>query len=310
MVKNKIKELRQKNNLTLKELGQKIGMANNTISQYETGKREPKLETWQKLAKFFDVSVPYLQGLTNDKVYSESDINKLLYELIQQNSFSNRVNNTNPTFNYLLLVTDDMKIPDDINKFVDDLQDKHFVQNTFNFVFTNPAIEPLLTNAEYASSINADKVKSLLLTALDAKNSELMRDEKYFDNFMLNEIKLTTYLDTDHTKTEKEEMIRTARNTFVHKGAGFFKSSSKKCTGSMSKTLSASFVPRKATAVNPKVMSASSFNLLNPLSVASRKPFVNAGSVKPFNLTKMTTSKKDKAKKLELEEISKTDHKK
>ena len=60
---NRLKELRQKNNLTLKELGQKIGMANNTLSQYETGKREPKLETWQALADFFNVSVPYLQGI-------------------------------------------------------------------------------------------------------------------------------------------------------------------------------------------------------------------------------------------------------
>ena len=60
---NLLKELRQKNNLTLKELGQKIGMANNTLSQYETGKREPKLETWQALADFFNVSVPYLQGI-------------------------------------------------------------------------------------------------------------------------------------------------------------------------------------------------------------------------------------------------------
>ena len=60
---NRLKELRQKNNLTLKESGQKIGMANNTLSQYETGKREPKLETWQALADFFNVSVPYLQGI-------------------------------------------------------------------------------------------------------------------------------------------------------------------------------------------------------------------------------------------------------
>lgn len=59
---NRLKELRQKNNLTLKELGQKVGMANNTLSQYETGKREPKLGTWQALADFFNVSVPYLKG--------------------------------------------------------------------------------------------------------------------------------------------------------------------------------------------------------------------------------------------------------
>lgn len=63
---NRIKELRQKNNLTLKELGQKIGMANNTLSQYETGKRKPKLETWNKLAEYFNVSIPYLQGIDED----------------------------------------------------------------------------------------------------------------------------------------------------------------------------------------------------------------------------------------------------
>ena len=61
---NRLKELRQKNNLTLKELGQKIGMANNTLSQYETGKREPKLETWNKLADYFHVPVAYLKGYT------------------------------------------------------------------------------------------------------------------------------------------------------------------------------------------------------------------------------------------------------
>ena len=65
MMKNRIKQLRQKNHLTLKEVSQKVGMANNTLSRYETGKREPKLETWQKLASFFHVSVPYLQGFIN-----------------------------------------------------------------------------------------------------------------------------------------------------------------------------------------------------------------------------------------------------
>lgn len=61
-MKNRIKKLRKENNLTLKELGQKLGIADNTLSQYETGKREPKLEIWQKIADFFDVSVPYLKG--------------------------------------------------------------------------------------------------------------------------------------------------------------------------------------------------------------------------------------------------------
>lgn len=61
-MENRLKELRTKKHLTLKELGEQLGMPNNTLSQYETGKREPKLETWQKLADFFDVPTSYLQG--------------------------------------------------------------------------------------------------------------------------------------------------------------------------------------------------------------------------------------------------------
>lgn len=68
-MKNKIKELRQKNNLTLKELGCKFGMAISTVSEYERGRREPKPGTWKKLANYFNVSVPYLQGI--DATYRE-----------------------------------------------------------------------------------------------------------------------------------------------------------------------------------------------------------------------------------------------
>ena len=65
---NRIKELREKNNLTLRGLGKEINMSSSRISQYETGKREPKLETWQALADFFNVSVPYLQGI-DEEIY-------------------------------------------------------------------------------------------------------------------------------------------------------------------------------------------------------------------------------------------------
>ncbi len=59
---NRIAELRHEKSLTLKELGNRISMRDNTLSQYETGKRQPKMETWQKLADFFNVPVAYLQG--------------------------------------------------------------------------------------------------------------------------------------------------------------------------------------------------------------------------------------------------------
>lgn len=63
---NRIKELRQKNNLTLRGLGDKVNMSSSRISQYETGKREPKLETWNKLAEYFNVPTFYLMGLNRN----------------------------------------------------------------------------------------------------------------------------------------------------------------------------------------------------------------------------------------------------
>lgn len=56
----KLRELRKKSGITMKELGAEIGVAESTISQYETGKRQPDYETLLKLGEFFGVSVDYL----------------------------------------------------------------------------------------------------------------------------------------------------------------------------------------------------------------------------------------------------------
>ena len=61
-MKNRIKKLRENKKLTLVELSKKVKIPNNTLSQYENKKRNPKPETWQKLADFFNVSVEYLKG--------------------------------------------------------------------------------------------------------------------------------------------------------------------------------------------------------------------------------------------------------
>ncbi len=65
---NRIKEVRKKKGLSLQQVADAVGLAANTISRYETGKREPKLETWNKLAVFFNVSIPYLQGI-DEEIY-------------------------------------------------------------------------------------------------------------------------------------------------------------------------------------------------------------------------------------------------
>ncbi len=60
--RNRLKELRKKKKLTQKELAEKFNMPETTLWSYETGQRNPKRKTWQQMADFFDVSIPYLQG--------------------------------------------------------------------------------------------------------------------------------------------------------------------------------------------------------------------------------------------------------
>lgn len=76
---NRIKELRQSKGISQSELAQKVGISNQAISHYETEKRYPKIEAWQKLADFFNVSVPYLQGfdVSESKHKSEIDTEQL-----------------------------------------------------------------------------------------------------------------------------------------------------------------------------------------------------------------------------------------
>ena len=69
---NRIKQLRKSKGLTQAQLANKVHASNQAISAYESGTREPKEPMWQKLADFFNVSVPYLKG-TDDKTIIKKD---------------------------------------------------------------------------------------------------------------------------------------------------------------------------------------------------------------------------------------------
>lgn len=65
---NRIQELREENKISQADLAKYLGVTRQSISLYERGDREPKLETWQKLSDYFGVPVDYIQGRSNDKV--------------------------------------------------------------------------------------------------------------------------------------------------------------------------------------------------------------------------------------------------
>lgn len=61
----RIKELRIHLGLTQKELGTKIGVAQNTITQYERGLSKISIDILIKLTIALDSSADYLLGLKN-----------------------------------------------------------------------------------------------------------------------------------------------------------------------------------------------------------------------------------------------------
>lgn len=58
-----IKELRLEEGISQRELGNRLNVCNQTVSFWESGQREPDLDTLLKIAKYFNVTADYLLGL-------------------------------------------------------------------------------------------------------------------------------------------------------------------------------------------------------------------------------------------------------
>lgn len=63
----RIKELRQDNDLTQEEIAKLLKVAQTTYSQYELYKRPMPIECLMILCKFYGVSADYILGFTNKK---------------------------------------------------------------------------------------------------------------------------------------------------------------------------------------------------------------------------------------------------
>lgn len=67
MIGERIKALRKEKDLLQKELAQKLELSQQTISLYESNRREPDYENLDKIAEFFNVSTDYILGRTNTR---------------------------------------------------------------------------------------------------------------------------------------------------------------------------------------------------------------------------------------------------
>lgn len=80
MISKRLKSLREDKDMSQKDLAGAIGVSPSTIGMYESNKRTPDSEMLNRLADFFDVSVDYLLGRTNEQKLPTTEFKPKLTE--------------------------------------------------------------------------------------------------------------------------------------------------------------------------------------------------------------------------------------
>lgn len=76
----RLRYLRERNGLAQKYVAKKIGVKNNTLSGYESGRREPDSETLNELADFYEVTTDYILGRSDEPSLTEKEDKELTEE--------------------------------------------------------------------------------------------------------------------------------------------------------------------------------------------------------------------------------------
>ncbi len=63
-----LRKLRKEKGISQLKLALDLNMSQNTISRYETGEHEPGINELIRIADYFDVSVDYLIGRTENPI--------------------------------------------------------------------------------------------------------------------------------------------------------------------------------------------------------------------------------------------------
>lgn len=68
----RLRELRKQRGIKQLELCKALGIAQSTLSGYETNQYEPDNKTLEKIADYFGVSVDYLLGRTDESAHTHA----------------------------------------------------------------------------------------------------------------------------------------------------------------------------------------------------------------------------------------------
>lgn len=118
---NKLRQLRKQKGLTLKEVAEDTGILENLIGKYEREEREPKKETWIKLADYYCVPVAYLMGLPEGLIKYIDRLGNMTFEnlhdaVIQWGYKRNIVSSKNVSTQFMKVTEELGELAEGINK--------------------------------------------------------------------------------------------------------------------------------------------------------------------------------------------------
>lgn len=183
---NRLKELRKSKGLSQVELAKKTGISNQAISFYEQEKRHPKIETWQKLADYFNVSVPYAKGDIDKKLVSK--IAKMVF-LIETTPFVTDCGFTNNAYESSKMVCSLMML------LIDQLglncnDEYHEIILNAQKIFNDKKYENVLCEARIAGPADLKKTKQCIehISCISDKSNfkRAIKDAKTLINFYDN----------------------------------------------------------------------------------------------------------------------------
>lgn len=118
---NRLRILRKNRRLTIKEVAYTVGITEQALSYYEREERDPKRETWIKLADYYDVPVSYLMGLPDGLVQHINKTQSMTFEelheaIIQWAENRNMISPKNTSRQYMKVSEELGEIAEGINK--------------------------------------------------------------------------------------------------------------------------------------------------------------------------------------------------
>lgn len=118
---NKLRQVRKQKEITIKEVAEDTGISENLIGKYEREEREPRRETWIKLADYYCVPVAYLMGLPEGLIKYIDCLGNMtfenLHDAVVRWGYVRNIISTKNTHKQFMKVTEELgELAEGINK--------------------------------------------------------------------------------------------------------------------------------------------------------------------------------------------------